>query len=134
MSPHDLGGDAGREMGRHIGNRIAKKIVAAIIFIPIFIAGFGWAVYALWNWLMPPIFGLPSLTFWQSVGLLALSWLLFGRFRGFGGGGHHGGGRWQQRKWIEKWEAMTPEEREAFKKKMEKCGRWREEKSPPLQS
>ena len=119
MSPDDFGRN-----GHSIGHRIARKIVAAIIFIPIFIAGFGWAVWGLWNWLMPSIFGLPTLTFWQSVGLLGLSWLLFGRFRGMGGG-HHGGGRWQQRKWIEKWEAMSAEERESFKQRLgERCGRW----------
>ena len=28
--------------------------------------------YLLWNWLMPIIFKLPELTFWQSIGLLAL--------------------------------------------------------------
>jgi len=126
MTPHD--------MGRSIGHSIARKIVAAIIFIPIFIAGFGWAVWGLWNWLMPSLFGLPTLTFWQAAGLLGLSWLLFGGFRGMSGGKHHGGGRWQQRKWIEKWEAMSPEEREAFKKKLEKCGHWREDKAPPPQS
>ena len=31
----------------------------------------------LWNWLMPAIFGLPVITFWQAVGLLVLSHLLF---------------------------------------------------------
>jgi hypothetical protein len=31
----------------------------------------------LWNWLMPMIFGLPKLTFWQSWGLLVFCHLLF---------------------------------------------------------
>jgi hypothetical protein len=31
----------------------------------------------LWNWLMPVIFHLPIITFWQSLGLLALQALLF---------------------------------------------------------
>ncbi len=26
----------------------------------------------LWNWLCPMIFGLPTITFWQSLGLFAL--------------------------------------------------------------
>ena len=34
----------------------------------------------LWNWLMPKIFGLTTLTFWQSWGLSLLASLLFGRF------------------------------------------------------
>lgn len=110
-------------MNRSRVERVARKVVMALIFIPIVLAGFGWAVWGLWNWLMPQIFGLPTLTFWQAAGLLGLTWLLFGRFRM--GGGHHGGGGWQRRQWIEKWEKMTPEEREEFKKKVEgRCGKW----------
>tara|TARA_R100000005_G_scaffold91214_1_gene63318 strand:+ start:246 stop:479 length:234 start_codon:yes stop_codon:yes gene_type:complete len=33
----------------------------------------------LWNWLMPAIFGLPSIGFFKSMGLLALSYILFKR-------------------------------------------------------
>ncbi len=46
---------------------------------------FGLAVMLLWNWLMPLIFGLPAITYWQGIGILALASILFGRF---GGGGH----------------------------------------------
>jgi len=38
---------------------------------------FGWVVMLLWNWLMPEIFGLPQVTYWQAWGLLALSCILF---------------------------------------------------------
>jgi hypothetical protein len=31
----------------------------------------------LWNWLMPNIFGLPEITFWQAIGLNLLSTILF---------------------------------------------------------
>jgi hypothetical protein len=31
----------------------------------------------LWNWLMPAIFGLTTITFWQSFGLVFLSSLMF---------------------------------------------------------
>lgn len=34
-------------------------------------------VYFLWNWLMPSIFGLNAVTFWQALGLLFLSSILF---------------------------------------------------------
>lgn len=37
-------------------------------------------VMYLWNWLMPKIFGLTTLTFFQSWGLSLLTSLLFGRF------------------------------------------------------
>ena len=29
----------------------------------------GWALSTIWNWFMPPIFGLVSLTFWQAIGV-----------------------------------------------------------------
>jgi hypothetical protein len=44
-----------------------------------FVALMGVAVLLLWNWLMPDIFGLTTITYWQSLGLLALSWILFNR-------------------------------------------------------
>ncbi len=58
-----------------------------IFFGAILIAGLivlvGFVVMWLWNWLMPEIFGLPTLTYWQAVGLLLLAKLFFG----FGMGG-----------------------------------------------
>jgi len=47
----------------------------------------GWVVMSLWNWLMPELFGLKRLGYWQAWGLLVLCWLLF-KGRGFGGNGH----------------------------------------------
>ena len=34
-------------------------------------------VQLLWNWLVPEIFGLPKIGFWQTVGLILLVNLLF---------------------------------------------------------
>ena len=51
-------------------------IIAAIGFGLLF----GWIVVWLWNWLMPAIFGLPTITFWQGVGLFILGKILFGGF------------------------------------------------------
>ncbi len=34
-------------------------------------------VKLLWNWLMPVIFGLPVITFWQAAGLMLLISILF---------------------------------------------------------
>ncbi|MDR2653483.1 MAG: hypothetical protein LBC68_14455 [Prevotellaceae bacterium] len=41
-------------------------------------AAFCAAVMLLWNWLMPTIFKLETITFWQALGLLALARILFG--------------------------------------------------------
>lgn len=67
---------------------IPQKILTVIGFI-ILGAGLlfllGWVVMLLWNWLMPEIFGLKTLTYWQAWGVLALSCILFGRIGGGGG-------------------------------------------------
>lgn len=39
----------------------------------------GLPLMILWNWLMPLIFGLPTLTFWQAVGMNFLASILFGK-------------------------------------------------------
>lgn len=58
------------------------EIVGIIIFGAIAIAGlailFGFVIMWLWNWLMPAVFGLPLLTYWQAVGLFILLKLLLG--------------------------------------------------------
>lgn len=35
-----------------------------------------WPVSLLWNWLMPEVFGLPILSYWQAAGLIMLLNLL----------------------------------------------------------
>lgn len=88
-------------------------LVEVMLFVVIFIAGFGSAVLHLWNRLLPSLFGLPEIGFWQAVGLLALSWLLFGGWRGLPRGGRH----W--RRPGEPFDRMTPEQRERFVKGLE---------------
>jgi hypothetical protein len=66
---------------------------------------------------MPGLFGLHAITFWQAVGLIVLGRLLFGGF-----GPRFGGGPWR-RHMTERWERMTPEEREKFRAGMRgRCG------------
>ena len=88
------------------------RLIKIGLAVTVFITGFGQAVLQLWNHLMPGIFGLPRVSFWQAVGLLALSWILFGSWRGLGS---WGGRRHWRRRMIERWEQMTPEERERFR-------------------
>jgi hypothetical protein len=93
----------------------ALKIAALVV---IGAGAFGFIVMSLWNVLMPPIFGWHTITFWQALGLLLLSKILFGGFHRHGGGGSN---HWRQRM-KERWENMSPEEREKLRKGM-RCGR-----------
>ena len=77
----------------------------------------GEIVKQLWNWLLPPLFGFKMLTFWQALGLLALCRILFG------GLGMRSGRSRHRRRMRERWEKMTPEERERFREGMRgRCG------------
>jgi hypothetical protein len=90
----------------------------AILALLLFIAIGGEVVLQLWNWLLPPLFGWRQITFWQALGLLALCRILFGGF------GFHGSGSSKfRRRMAERWEHMTPEERERFRQGMRgRCG------------
>ena len=79
---------------------------------------FGFVVMSVWNWLAPALFGARTVNFWQALGLLVLSRILFGGFHGRPGHGGDWGRRMSAR-----WEQMTPEEREKFRHGMAgRCG------------
>jgi hypothetical protein len=79
----------------------------ALLGFSLFVAIGGEVVRQLWNWLLPPLFGWRQITFWQALALLALCRILFG------GWGCHGFDRSNyRRRMAERWEHMTPEERE----------------------
>lgn len=97
------------------------KGIKIVLFIVVGGAVFGFVTMELWNALLPQILGLHRITFWQAVGLVILSRILFGGFH------RHSGHRdqWNQRmkyRMKERWEHMTPEDREKFRKGM-RCGR-----------
>ena len=106
-------------------------------FIPLVFLGFavfifigGEVVKLLWNWLAPPLFGLPLLGFWQALALLALCRILFGGFSMHGP--RHPSHRLRMTdrmadrmadRFAERWQHMTPEERELFRQRVrERCG------------
>lgn len=95
-------------------SRTRRLLMFAPVFLvgaAVFVALGGVVVRALWNWLLPPLFGWRPVTFWQALGLLALCRILFG------GLGMHGGGRPSSRRPLaERWRTMTPEERERFRR------------------
>jgi hypothetical protein len=111
--------------------RVIEKIckgLMMLVLVAVLAVLLGFVVEHLWNWLMPGIFGLRRITYWQAVGLLLLSKLLLGGFYPRGGGG--GKRRWE-RKMEKRWGGMSAEEREAFRAGMREkhgCGWSREDK------
>ncbi|GAB3722165.1 hypothetical protein GCM10027594_02820 [Hymenobacter agri] len=89
-----------------------------LFFAALLITVAGFVTQALWNWLMPALFRLPTITLGQTFGLLLLSRILFGGFRG---GGRAGWARkrreWQQRM-AGRLEHLSPEAREKFRQQM----------------
>jgi hypothetical protein len=92
------------------------------IFIPIaIVAGvfvFGSVVMLLWNGILPAVLGVKVITFWQALGILVLSKILFGGFKGGHGypKSHHG------HPWMNKWKDMPTEEREKMRSEwMQRC-------------
>ena len=101
-----------------------KKLIwmapLAILALLGFIALGGEIVKLLWNWLLPPLFGWRQIGFWQGLGVLALCRILFGGWGGHGGGGMR---RRMRDRMGRRWEHMTPEERERFRKGLRgRCG------------
>ena len=62
--------------------RKIQNVIKVILIAIVAVAVFGFVVRGLWNALIPAIFGWHTITFWQAVGLLVLSKILFGGFRG----------------------------------------------------
>jgi hypothetical protein len=93
--------------------------IAPLAILGMFLFAFlgGEIVKLLWNWLAPALFGWRQINFWQGLGLLALCRVLFGG-HGILGSNRHG----MRHRLSERWERMTPEEREKLRERMRGCG------------
>lgn len=90
-------------------------IAAAAVLLLTFI------VMTLWNSILTPVLNVRSIDFAQALGILVLSKILFGGFRG---GGWRGRGRYWNSEIRTKWQSMTPEEKEKFKQEWKnRCNR-----------
>ena len=77
---HAARGEGGGFNGWWEERSLPQKIGLGILFAVggiAMLAVFGLVVMLLWNWLMPDLFGLRTITYWQSWGVLILSWILF---------------------------------------------------------
>ncbi len=96
-----------------MGMNCKSKCWRIIPLVLIGIAVLGFLVMVLWNWLMPNLFaGVREIDYIHALGVLVLSRILFGGFRG-----HGCHGRWHRHRF----EQMTPEERERFQAGLRSC-------------
>jgi len=107
-----------------------RRVNRGAIFIPIFIGGvflFTLIVMLLWNAVLPAVLGVKAISYWQAMGIFALSKVLFGFNSGWGGKRQ----QWKQ-KMEAKWANMSPEDRENFKTEWRnRCGPgWRRFSTP----
>ncbi|UFH51880.1 hypothetical protein [Spirosoma sp. KNUC1025] len=85
-----------------------------------------YVVYWLWNNVLVAVVPVKAVTYWQAMGILVLSRILFGGFKfgrpsggpSFGAGAH----------WREKWRQMNDEDRAKFRSEWHR--RWRGENKP----
>jgi hypothetical protein len=100
-------------------HRRTRRIAFLLLIAPIAILVFGIIVMLLWNNVMVPVLHVSAVTFWQALGMLVLSKILFGSFSG---GSPSRRSSWRERM-KNKWDNMTPEEKERFRERC-KDGRW----------
>jgi hypothetical protein len=60
--------------------RIVGHVFVGLLFAVAFALVFGLLVKFIWNSLMPAIFNLKEITYWQAFGIIILAKLLFGGF------------------------------------------------------
>jgi hypothetical protein len=88
----------------HPGTTVARVVgltIAGIIGAVIIAFLFGYFVMLLWNWLLPPLFHVGTIGYWQAFGLVILAKILFG---GFGHGHDHYSRRRDWRREARNWE------------------------------
>lgn len=97
-----------------------KKGLMILFFGAIAVTVFGFIVMGLWNAILPAVLGVKAITFLQALGILLLSKILFG---GFGGHSRWRGSPAWKEKMKQRFENMTPDEKEKFKAEWKnRCG------------
>src|SRR5690242_713730 len=78
------------------------------------IAVFAFAVFELWNGVLAEVVNVKTITYWQALGLFVLARILVGGFPGRRGGPF--GPPWRRRMMMERWQSLTPEQREELRR------------------
>ena len=98
-----------------MNNKYKKSWALLILCPPLIFLAVALIVMWLWNCILPEVVGVKSINYWQAMGILVLSKILFGGFRG--------GAR---KKWMDckeehlnkKTENFSDDEKEQFKQKL----------------
>lgn len=99
-----------------------KKIIGFTMIAVACLALLAWVVMLLWNGVLAEVVQVSTVTYWQALGLLVLSKILFGGFRGKGGDYKK---RWKE-KMEQKLSGLSEEEREKIKEEWKhRCNMWK---------
>ncbi len=105
-----------------------KKVAGFTVCAVTIVAMFGYIVMLLWNNVLVEVTPIKPINFWQSLGLLLLSKILFG---GFNKGFAQKGKMWSS-EMKAKWHNMSTEEKEQFKQQWKnKCNTFKQKSVTP---
>jgi len=97
----------------------ARRLLLFVVIGPLAILVFGGVVMLLWNNVLAPVLHISSVTFWQGLGILVLSKILFSSFSGGSGSRRD---YWKHRMM---WKNMTEDQKEKFKEEWKsRSRRW----------
>ena len=97
-------------------NRPCRKFLLLVpLIILAVLAMFSLGVLALWNGVLAAVLPVKSISYGQALGLLVLARLLFGGFPTPRGGPF--GPPWGRRMMMERWQSLTPEQREELRRR-----------------
>ena len=113
-------------MNQHPFSRARFLIPFAVLG---FLALLTLAVHSLWNGVLTDVLPVKAIGYGQALGLLVLCKILFGGFPGRGG---HFSKPWRAQMLAQRWESLTPEEREKLSSRFGGCRSWpKSERSQP---
>jgi hypothetical protein len=89
-----------------------------ILFFITATAVLGFVIMLLWNAIIPDLFDIPKITFWQALGLFILARILFGGIWKSGmfssDNNKHGHNSYRDSPLYKEWSEMTPEQRHEY--------------------
>jgi len=98
----------------NIENYKRRWVFFFILLAPLFLVAIGAVVMFLWNAILPAVIHVGTINFWQALGILILSKILFSGFRhDYPRRSMHSHSKLHHLR--EKWEKMTDEEKAKYK-------------------